>query len=91
MERLHLFYTLFLDIGVQSPPDGWFYYALACALVVMLCSVIWWNLNQYLTREKVKDERYDKMFESLIDNVSELKKIVALHDHRITQVERRRK
>lgn len=79
------------QIGIERPPDGWFYYALACVLVVALITAIRSNVRQYLIREKVKDDRYDKMFESLIENVSELKKIVALHDHRITQVERRRK
>lgn len=84
------FVILLGEIPTQ-PPDGWFYYALAVLLSIALCSVIWWNLNQYLTREKVKDDRYESMFKTLVDNVSELKKIVALHDHRITQVEKRRK
>jgi len=69
-------------MNASTPPDGFFYYALALGLGALIAFLVWFAINRYLSKQDVRDSKVDSALESIGKTLNELLKITAIHDEK---------
>lgn len=70
----------------MPPPDGWFYYALTISLFLVVIGIVYGVFKWFVNRLDEGEERKEKYFEQITKAITELQKIVAVHESEIENI-----
>ena len=68
------------------PPDGWFFYTLTICLFVAVCGIVYTVFKWFVIRLDKGEERKEEYFKKVTEAITELQKIVAIHELEIENI-----
>lgn len=69
----------------ESPPDGWFYYALTLFLGTVISVTVGWIVKSFLDGQKIRNGKVDEAILSIRNTLNELVSITKVHEEKHRQ------